>query len=113
MSRVGKPEDRAPRALDTIWNLDKLATTLAEYQAAAVKIKSIYGLAYDVASLPSDAEILSCIAEMKNIHPENAGVRFWRVLVTGTVKYLDDQIEGTVRSAEEVYYDTMDEIKDL
>lgn len=113
LSRVGKPEDRAPRALDTVWNLDKLATTLAEYQAAAVKIKGIYGLVYDVADLPSEAEILSCIAEMKNMHPENAGVRFWRVLVTGTVKYLDDQIEGTVRSAEEVYYDTMDEIKDL
>ena len=110
--RVGKPEDRAPRALDTIWNLDMLATTLPDYQTAAKKIKGIYGLAYDIEDLPSDAEIQSRVAEMSSMHSSNAAVRFWRVLVTGTVKYLDDHMEGDVRSAEEVYDVVMDVLKE-
>lgn len=44
--RIGKPEDRRPRALDKIWNLDAVETSLKEYQAAATKIREIYLVAY-------------------------------------------------------------------
>ncbi|GIV86976.1 MAG: hypothetical protein KatS3mg054_1005 [Chloroflexus sp.] len=64
--RIGKPEQRPPRALDTIWNLDAVETNLEQYQAAAMKIRSIYAAAFPEAhaSLPTEAEVQKTVEEL-------------------------------------------------
>ena len=48
--RIGKPDERPPRALDTIWNLDAVITSPTDYQAAAQKIRHVYAAAYPEAA---------------------------------------------------------------
>jgi len=112
--RIGKPEQRPPRALDTIWNLDAVQTTLAEYQAAARKIRSIYTTAHPdaQASLPTEAAVQETVAELFSIHPKLAAIRFWRVLVSALTKYFDDHLEGEVRDTEELYDDVMSKLRE-
>lgn len=112
--RIGKPEQRPPRALDTIWNLDAVQTTLAEYQAAARKIRSIYIAAYPEAqaSLPTEAAVQETVAELFSIHPTLAAIRFWRVLVIALTEYFDDHLEGEVRDTEELYDDVMSKLRE-
>ena len=37
--RIGVPGDHPPRAVDRIWNLDRIETSLDQYQAAACKVR--------------------------------------------------------------------------
>jgi hypothetical protein len=112
--RIGKPEQRKPRALDSIWNLDEVETDLSEYQAAAEKICSIYATAYPEASveLPSEAGINAFVKELLKIHPPHSSVRFWRVLVTALIAHLDDYLEGEVRTTETIHGDVMDRLRE-
>lgn len=112
--RIGKPEQRGPRALDNIWNLDATQTTLAEYQGAAAKIRSVYVLAYPEAegTLPPADQIQTKVEHIYNMHPSLAAVRFWRVLVTVLVTHLDDHLEGDVRKIEDVYDDVMQRLRE-
>lgn len=112
--RIGKPEPRKPRALDTIWNLDEVETGLADYQIAARKICNIYASAYPEAGLqlPSLEKVESFVEELFDIHPALSGVRFWRILVTALVTYFDDHLEGEIRTAETIYGDVMDRLRE-
>jgi hypothetical protein len=112
--RIGKPEERSPRALSTIWNLDAVITTLAEYQEAAKKIRGIYVGAYQDsgAKLPTPEAIDSFVAELFRIHPSLSPVKFWRVLVTALVAHFDDVLEGEVRTADKLYDDVMDKLRE-
>ncbi|MBN3945230.1 MAG: DUF2791 family P-loop domain-containing protein [Nostoc sp. NMS7] len=112
--RIGKPEPRKPRALDTIWNLDEVETGLADYQIAARKICKIYTSAYPEAGLqlPSLEKVGSFVEELFDIHPALSGVRFWRILVTALVTYFDDHLEGEIRTAETIYGDVMDRLRE-
>jgi len=113
--RIGKPSDRPPRALDTVWNLDRIETSVADYQSAARRIKAVYATAFPevVGDLPADAKIDDVVRELNGNHPKSAPVRFWRVLVTGLVQHLDDYLEGEVRPAKRLYEDVMDSVKDM
>jgi hypothetical protein len=112
--RIGKPEQRHPRALDTIWNLDAVETTLADYQAAANKIRSIYATAFPEAqaSLPTEAVVQETVAKLFHNHPSLAPIRFWRVLVSAVITNLDDHLEGEVRDIQELYDDVMARLKE-
>lgn len=112
--RIGKPEERHPRALDTIWNLDAVETKLEDYQEAARKIRVVYALAYPEAesALPSDADVSGKVAELFRIHPSLAAVRFWRLLVTALITDFDDHMEGEVRDTEKLYDDVMDRLRE-
>jgi hypothetical protein len=112
--RIGKPEQRPPRALDTIWNLDAVETTLADYQAAAKKIRAIYATAFPEvqASLPTEEEVQETVAKLFRIHPSLAAIRFWRVLVSALITYLDDHLEGEVRETEKLYDDVMARLRE-
>lgn len=112
--RIGKPEQRHPRALDTIWNLDAVETTLADYQAAANKIRAIYATAFAEASatLPAEKELQDKVAELFRIHPSFAALRFWRLLVTALITDLDDRLEGEARPTEQLYDDVMARLKE-
>jgi len=112
--RIGKPEERSPRALDNIWNLDAVVTNLADYQTAARKIRDIYKMAYSVGDtkLPTDDQLNTFVAELFRVHPSLSSVRFWRVLVSTVVTHLDDHLEGEVRSTEKLYDDVMDRLRE-
>lgn len=112
--RIGKPEQRPPRALDIIWNLDAVETTLADYQAVANKIRSIYATAFPSAeaSLPTEAAVQETVAKLFRIHPSLAAIRFWRVLVSAVITDLDDHLEGEVRDTNQLYDDVMARLKE-
>lgn len=112
--RIGKPEQRPPRALDIIWNLDAVETTLADYQAVANKIRSIYATAFPSAeaSLPTEAAVQETVAKLFSIHPSLAAIRFWRVLVSAVITDLDDHLEGEVRDTNQLYDDVMARLKE-
>lgn len=112
--RIGKPEERHPRALDTIWNLDAVETKLENYQEAAGKIRTVYALAYPEAKsiLPDEEAIAQKVAELFRIHPSLAAVRFWRLLVTALIADFDDHLEGEPRSTEKLYDDVMNRLRE-
>jgi hypothetical protein len=112
--RIGKPDQRPPRALDTIWNLDAIETGLEDYQSVALKILDVYRAAYPDAgsSLPDPAAIKGRVSELHALHPSLASVKFWRLLVTALVTHLDDHMEGDVRPTDELYDDVMDRLRE-
>jgi hypothetical protein len=113
-TRIGKPEDKPPRALDVVWNLDAIKFELAQYQEVGRKIRSVYGLAYpEVANrLPTDERIDAFVAELLEMHPSLAQVKFWRVLTAGTVRLLDDALEGEVLTTKETYRGVMEVLRE-
>lgn len=112
--RIGKPEERHPRALDTIWNLDAVETKLEDYQEAAKKIRTVYAVAYSEAEsvLPDNPTVSQKVAELFRIHPALAAVRFWRLLVTALITDFDDHLEGEPRDTEKLYDDVMDRLRE-
>lgn len=112
--RIGKPENRAPRAKDLIWNLDAVQTTPEEYAAAAKKIRGIFEAAYadSVAKMPNDAKLEKFVKDLSKIHPSLSAVRFWRVLVTALVAHIDDHLEGDVRPVQELYDNIIDRLRE-
>lgn len=112
--RIGKPEERHPRALDTIWNLDAVVTRLEDYQEAARKIRAVYAVAYPESdsALPSESTVADKVAELFHLHPSLAAVRFWRLLVTAIISDFDDHMEGEPRKTEKLYDDVMDRIRE-
>jgi len=112
--RIGKPEDRRPRALDTVWNLDAVETTIADYQDAAKKIRDVYLLGYPQAAavIPSENDVSKKVEVLYCKHPSLAAVRFWRLLVTVLITDFDDHLEGDVRPTEKLYDDVMDRLRE-
>jgi hypothetical protein len=112
--RIGKPEQRQPRALDTIWNFDEVQTDLPEYQTAAKKICGVYAAAYPEAAtaMPSEKEVEEFVRDLESNHPSLAAVRFWRVLVTALIAHFDDRLDGDIRPTEKLYDDVMDRLRE-
>lgn len=113
-TRIGKPEERPPRALDTIWNLDAVDTKLQDYQDAAMRIRAVYAVAYPGAesALPDEKAVTEKVAELFRMHPSLAAVRFWRLLVTALIADFDDHMEGEPRTTEKLYDDVMDRLRE-
>lgn len=114
--RIGKPEDRAPRPLDRIWNLDFMHTSRDDYLNAASKIRQIYQTAYPelaAGALP-DAELSEYVGKLVDAHPEFSQVSAWRVVVTGTVEALDTVVQGEdLKPAEQLHDDLMDKLREM
>lgn len=113
-TRIGKPEDKPPRALDVVWNLDAIKFELAQYQEVGRKIRTVYVLAYPEVTnrLPTDERIDAFVAELLEMHPSLAQVKFWRVLTAGTVRLLDDALEGEVLTTKETYRGVMEVLRE-
>lgn len=94
--RIGKPEERSPRPLDRIWNLDQAESSLNDHLNAACKIRRIYVSAYPeyAESVSSEAELRQYAEKLIEAHPEFSRVSKWRVLVTGTIEVLDARVQG-------------------
>jgi len=112
--RIGKPEDRSPRALDRVWNLNAVVSNLVDYQLAAKKICHIFVDAYGLTAdqVPKQETMDGIVAELFRIHPSLSPVKFWRVLVTALATYLDDCLQGDARPTESLYDDVMDRLRD-
>lgn len=113
--RIGRPEDRPPRALDRVWNLDAFETSADDYLSAASKIMQIYLTAFpDMADeLISDDVLRKHVSGLVSQHPEFSHVSAWRVVVTGTVATLDASAEGVAaKPPQQMYDDIMDELRD-
>lgn len=112
--RIGKPEQKAPRALDTIWNFDAVSTQLEDYQAAAKKIANIYKVSFPEAAnkMPDDASIDKFVSELNATHPSLSAVQFWRVMVTALITHFDDYMDGEIRSTSKVYGDVMNRLRE-
>ena len=114
--RIGKPEEKPPRPLDRIWNLDFLKSSVDQYLDAAVKIRHIYRTAYPelISLCPSDDDLRDYIKKLIEIHPEFSRVSTWRVVVTGTVEALDTKAQGEeLLPAEKLHDDIIDKLKNL
>jgi hypothetical protein len=113
--RVGKPVDKAPKALDIIWNLDAVQPELPEYQQAAAKVAALYHAAYSDNAVPlvtADEDLGEFVSELYRMHPSLSAVRFWRVLVTALIRRFDDELEGEVRPVAELYQDVMKNLRE-
>lgn len=112
--RIGKPEERPPRPLDRIWNLDHVESSLDDHLTAACKIRCIFVTAYpDFADfVPPEAELREYVTELMEAHPEFSRVSKWRVLVTGTVEALDARVQGEeLPPAEQMHDDIMEKLR--
>ena len=113
--RIGAPEARPPRALDTIWNLDEVETRSEDYLQAGMNIRSIYAAAYPESAdqLPTEEQVGQFVTELFSHHPSVSAVRFWRVLVTSVIAHLDDITSGEgVRTTDSLYVDVMDRLRE-
>lgn len=111
--RIGVPEDHAPRALERVWNIDEVETTLEHYQEAARKLRDLYLEAYgdDEVPLPSDAELDTWVAKLVDEHPPYAQISVWRILMTALVRDFDDRAEGgSGKDAVEIHRSVHDEL---
>ena len=114
--RVGRPEEHPPRALDRVWNLEYVQPDLADYQAAARKIRKIYIAAYpeDEVMISDHSSLDSFLEDLLDAHPRFSAVGFWRVLVKGVIELFERQVEGDeVPSAEQLHDDIIDQLKEL
>ena len=112
--RIGKPDEKSPRPLDRIWNLDCVQSSLDDHLNAACKIRDIYVTAYPehAKEVPSEKELRAYVAGLIEAHPEFSRVREWRVVVTGTVEALDTRIQGDdLPPAEQLHEDIMDKLR--
>ena len=112
-SRVGRPPERPPRALDRVWNLDYAQPNHLDYHVAAQKIRDLY-----IAAYPEHSERLSghtsldrFVQDLIELYPRFGAVGFWRVLVTAVVRRYDWEADGEVPpSPEDLYDDIIAEI---
>lgn len=112
--RIGKPEDRTPKALDLIWNLDAVSPDEGVYQEVAKKIRAIYLTAYPEAqsAIPTDEDLSTRVQSLYNQHPSLSPIRFWRVLMAALIACFDDSLEGETRPLEVIYDDVMDRLRE-
>ncbi len=112
--RIGKPDQRKPRALDTIWNLDFAETAEADYQLAAKRIRDVYVCAFPDSGprLPQPDAVDTFVHDLLERHPRFESLRFWRVLVAALVQHFDDHLEGDVRPTNELYDNVMDRLRE-
>jgi hypothetical protein len=114
-SRIGKPSDSPPKALDKIWNFDAVQQTPDEYKQAALKVRALYLRAFpdSESRLSSPDKIKVFVDELTNLHPALSPVRFWRVLVANVVAQLDrENQQSPVLTTEQLYDETLERLRE-
>ena len=114
--RIGRPEEHPPRALDRVWNLEYVQPDLADYQAAARKIRDLYIAAYPEhkEEIANHSVLNNFVQDLLDAHPRFSPVGFWRVLVKGVIEIFDLQVEGDdVPSAEQLHDDIIEQLKEF
>jgi hypothetical protein len=113
-TRIGRPEDRLPKALDVVWNLDAVPFDLPQYQEVARKIRSLYIQTYPAAEglVQSEEELDDFVAGLLDLHPSLSPVKFWRVLTTACVRQMDDALDGESGTARQIYREVMEVLRE-
>ena len=114
--RIGKPDERSPRPLDRIWNLDCVQSSRDDHLNAVCKIRGIYVTAYPehTKAVPAETELREYVDELMGAHPEFSRISKWRVVVTGTVETLDTWTQGDeLPPAEQLHEDIMEKLRSL
>ena len=112
-SRIGKPEDRLPRALDVVGICTPCRSISAVSRSGAQDLV-IYAQAYPSSetSLPVEAEVDRFVSELLALHPSLSQVRFWRVFTTGCIRAFDAAMEGDTKTTKQTYRDVMEVLKE-
>lgn len=113
--RIGRPEERPPKAVDRVWNLDAIETSLEDYLTAASKIRQIFLSANPEVGTKfiNETALRTFVTEIIRVHPEFSHVSTWRVVVTATVGVLDSSEQGEEPgSPKEVHADIMDRLRE-
>jgi hypothetical protein len=114
-SRIGKPTDVPPKALDKIWNFDAVEQTVDNYKTAALKERELYIRAYPEAAprLSRPEELQAFVQELIDLHPQFSPLRFWRVLVAAVAARLDRENQGGgMPSTQDLYDDTVEKLRE-
>lgn len=113
-TRIGKPEDREPKALDVVWNLDAVPFAVPQYQEVARKIRNLYIQTYPVAEnvVLNEEDLNKFVAGLHDLHPSLSPVKFWRVLTTACVRQMDDAMDGEPSTAKQLYREVMDVLRE-
>lgn len=113
-TRIGKPEDREPKALDVVWNLDAVPFDVPQYQEVARKIRNLYIQTYPPADgvVPNEEDLNKFVAGLHELHPSLSPVKFWRVLTTACVRQMDDAMDGEPSTAKQMYREVMDVLRE-
>lgn len=114
-SRIGKPVDVAPKALDKIWNFDAVQPAADDYQHAALKVRDLYLLAYPESKgrISEPAAVRKFVDELIDLHPALSPVRFWRVLVASVVRRFDLENQGeALPTTEQLHDDVIETLRE-
>jgi hypothetical protein len=113
-TRIGKPEDREPKALDIVWNLDAVQYKITDYQEVGRKIRELFSIAYPDSQsvLPDEHAVDKAVAELLELHPQFSQVRFWRILTSFLVRQFGDAMEGESKTIKQTYRDVVEVLKE-
>jgi len=103
--RIGQPENRPPRALDRVWNLDAVEHSNHDYAQVACKIRDIYLQAYPEANVLTEDELREYVVRLGEHHPRYSMMGKWRMVVTATVNVMDAYLEGYEPPTPELLHD--------
>lgn len=94
--RIGQPEDKEPRAIDRVWNIDADVYDTQAYLLVGRKIRDLYAIASPetVGRLPSDEKVDAIVRELERLRTPSSQMSFWRELITTLVRRCDDIAEG-------------------
>ena len=110
--RIGQPEQRPPRALDRVWNLDQVDPGVEAYLDTACKIKDIFMTAHPETEELDEQDLRSYIQEFMDNHPEFATMSTWGVVIPATVARLDAQLEQEEPlSPRDMHYEIMERVQ--
>lgn len=113
--RIGQPQDKEPRAVDRVWNIDADVYDMQTYLLVGRKVRDLYGCAFPETAgrLPSEAKVDAMVRELYQDHNPSSQMSFWRELITTLVATCDDVAEGRpVRSVVEIKDDVMSRARD-
>lgn len=108
--RIGQPEDKEPRAIDRVWNVDADVYNTQAYLLVGHKVRDLYAIASPEAAarLPSDEKVDAIVRDLDSSHTPSSQISFWRELITTLVARCDDIAEGRPqRSIQEIKDDVM------
>ena len=114
-TRIGQPTKLPPRALDSVWNVDKAEHAAEHFREAARQLRVLYVAMEpeDDDLLPDSTELDAFVDDVVAHHPEYASISIWRMLVTAVIREFDNRIQGSPpRSGTQAYEDTMAEFRD-
>jgi hypothetical protein len=96
--RIGKPRDKAPKALDKVWNLDAMETSLEDYKEAAKKIRLIYCDTHSSAKdkIANESKTAEMVDELYKNHSPMERIQFWRLMVSALIMKFDAELQGDI-----------------